>query len=248
MISKLTLRGILAGTVLILVAAATLGALMPSYGAEAQEAAAQGSMHVSGTAVVSGAPDIAYVSLGVETRSQSAQQAAAENADLMAKVMNALKQLGLTEDDLSTSGYNVYSYQQTPRSDTQAEPITFYVVQNRLEITMRDLEAVGEIIDAAIGAGANQIQSVRFDIQDKQAMQLQALENAIKQARMKAEAMAKAAGVTLGGIKVITEQNTAYVPYTDTAALRAFAVPEAKTQITPGDVEVSADVRVEFWF
>ena len=93
MISKLTLRGILAGTVLILVAAATLGALMPSYGAEAQEAAAQGSMHVSGTAVVSGAPDIAYVSLGVETRSQSAQQAAAENADLMAKVMNALKQL-----------------------------------------------------------------------------------------------------------------------------------------------------------
>lgn len=248
MTNKLSFRLILAGVVLALLAGTSIFALLPHGSAAAQETDRQGAMHVSGRAVVTAAPDIAYVALGVETRNESAQTAAMENAALMDKVLTSLKELGLTEEDFSTSGYNVYSYQQTSRSAPEAEPTTWYVVQNRLEITVRDLDRVGEIIDAAIGAGANQVQSVRFDIQDKQAMQLQALENAVKQARMKAQTLAEAAGVTLGGIKVITEQNTSYVPYTDTAALRTFAAPEAKTQITPGDVEVSADVLVEFWF
>jgi uncharacterized protein YggE len=246
--NKLSLRVVLVSVALVLLAGAVGSALLPHTGAAAQEKELQGSMNVSGRAVVTGTPDIAYISLGVETRNESAQQAARENAELMTNVMAALKELGLTEADLSTSGYNVYSYQQSNRSDSSAPPITYYVVHNRLDITVKDLDMVGEVIDTAIGAGANQVQSVSFDIQDKQAMQIQALENAVAQARMKGEALARAAGVTLGGIKVITEQNTSYIPYTDTAALRSFAVAEAKTQITPGDVEVSAEVYVEFWF
>ncbi|NLM38985.1 MAG: SIMPL domain-containing protein [Firmicutes bacterium] len=239
---------VLTSLVVLLVLGAALGSLYSDGTAAAQESTKEGTLRVNGQAVVTGQPDIAYVSLGVETRGESAQKAAADNAALMSQVMAALKELGLTDKELSTSGYNVYSYQQTNRSDSASETTTVYVVQNRLNITVRNLETVGEIIDTAIEAGANQIQGVSFDIEDKQAMQMQALANAVKQAQAKAEAMAEAAGVKLGGIKVITEQYTNYIPYTDTAAVRTFALAEAKTQITPGDVEVTADVAVEFWF
>lgn len=247
MTTKLNLRLAVVG-LLIAILVGTTAVMLPRPSLAAGDNSERGSLHVSGRAAVSGSPDIAYVQLGVETRNESAQTAAAENAALITSVMDALKKMGFTEADLSTRGYNVYSYQQTNRSDASAPPITIYVVQNNLEITVRDLDMVGEVIDAAIAAGANQVQSVRFDIENKQDMQVQALENAIKQARMKAEAMARASGVVLGGIRVITEQSTSYVPYTDTAVLRSFAAAEAKTQITPGDVEVSADVNIEFWF
>lgn|SRR5690554_1531167 len=248
MTTRFSSKLVLIGMIIVLAAGFMINALSLNSNVEAQESTREGSLNVSGKAVVSGTPDIAYISLGVETRGDSAQQAAAENATLMTQVMEALKRLGLVESDLSTSGYNVYSYQQTNRNDANAETTTIYVVQNRIDIKTRDLTGVGEIIDTAIEAGANQIQGIQFDIEDKQAMQLQALENAIQQARMKAEAMAKGAGINLGGIKVITEQHTSYIPYNDTAALRTFAMAEAKTQITPGDVEVTADVIVEFWF
>ena len=119
-------------------------------------------------------------------------------------------------------------------------------MHNRLDITVKDLDMVGEVIDT-IGAGANQVQSVSFDIQDKQAMQIQALRTLLRKLDERGSP-GSGRRSHFRGIKVITEQNTSYIPYTDTAALRSFAVAEAKTQITPGDVEVSAEVYVEFWF
>ena len=184
------------------------------------------------------------MSLGVETRSQSAQQAAAENADLMAKVMNALKQLGLTEDDLSISGYNVYSYQQTP-AVIPGRTHYFLCSANRLEITMRDLEAVGEIIDAAIGAGANQIQSVRFDIRTA-GYAASGTRKCHQAGKNEGRSNGKAAGVTLGGIKVITGKHSLCTLHRYCGA-EAFAVPEAKTQITLV-MSKYQPTSAEFWF
>lgn len=206
-------------------------------------------LNVNGNAVISVAPDTAYVSLGVETSNPSAEVASEENATRMARVLAALRELGLTEKEISTKGYNIYSYNQVLNRGTNEETtVTTYQVQNKIEITTTNLEQVGKIVDVAVKAGANQVQGIRFDLADKQELQLKALENAIKQARSKAEVMAAAAGVELGGIVSLNEDYASYAPMYDTAVMRAQAFSNIETSITPGDVEISAKVTMVFWF
>ena len=113
--------------------------------------------------------------------------------------MAILKELGLEDKAVTTSGYNIYSYQQTvDRNVPEPQTITIYTVQNRINVTTTKLNEVGKIIDAAVKAGVNQVQGIRFDIKDKQEMQLWALQKAVQQARLKAEAMAESAGVVIG--------------------------------------------------
>ncbi|HOB41455.1 MAG: SIMPL domain-containing protein [Limnochordia bacterium] len=207
----------------------------------------QKRLQVSGTAVVTASPDIAYITLGVETQDPSAEKAAQDNANIMARVMAALRDLGLTEKEVSTSGYNIYgSTQILNRGTNQEETVVTYWVQNRINITTTDLEGLGEIIDAAVKAGANQVQGIRFDVQDKQSLQLEALKLAVRQGRAKAEAMAEAAGVTLGELITMGESYSSYAPMVSAVAFRADA--QAGTTISPGDVEVSATVQMEFAF
>lgn len=206
-------------------------------------------LQVTGTAVVTAAPDTAHISLGVETRDASAEQAAQENAKRMAQIMMALKEMGLTDREISTSGYNIYSYNQTLNRGTEGETtVTTYQVQNRIEITTKNLDQVGKIVDAAVKAGANQVQGIRFDLADKQELQLKALANAVKQAHTKAETMAEAAGVVIGGLVTMNEDYGTYAPMYDTMVMRAQSVGNVETSITPGDVEVSARVTMVFWF
>ncbi len=207
----------------------------------------RGSIQVTGNAVVTGTPDVAYITLGVETKDPSAEVAAQENANRMAKVFAVLKELGLGDKELSTSGYNIYSSNQVLNRGTETEvTVTTYHVQNRIQITTKDLDSVGQIIDVAVKAGANQVQGIRFDIEDKGAMQLKALQHAVQQGLAKADAMAEAAGIALGGLTTMSENYSSYAPMVSTMAFRADGV--AGTTINPGDVEVSATVNLNFWF
>ena len=216
--------------------------------AKAQGGPAQpGSIQVSGSAVVTGTPDVAYITLGVETKDASAQVAAENNAKGMASVFKALKELGISEQQLNTSGYNIYSSSQVLYRGTDDEvTVTTYYVQNRINITTKDLDAVGQIIDVAIRAGANQVQGIRFDIADKQSLQLQALELAVQQGMTKAKVMAESAGLLLGGLTTMSESYGSYAPMVTTMALSADSAPA--TPISPGDVEVSATVNMNFWY
>lgn len=220
------------------------GVLLPDVALANSE---PGRLQVSGSAVVTQAPDIARITLGVETQDESADVAAQENAERMTKVLAALKELGLTDKELTTSGYNIYSSPQVVGRGTSEETtITTYRVQNRILITTNNLDAVGEIIDRAVQAGANQVQGIQFDVEDKQAMQLEALKNAVQQGMAKAEAMADAAGLTLGGLASMSESYSSYAPMVSTMAMRADMA--AGTVINPGEVEVNATVQLEFWF
>ncbi|NLM26335.1 MAG: SIMPL domain-containing protein [Firmicutes bacterium] len=214
-----------------------------------QALASEGSLHVTGTAVVTGLPDIVYISLGVETKHSSAEAAAKKNALIMNQVYTALKDLGLTEQQITTSGYQIYSSTQVlNRGTDQEKTITTYHVNNRVNISTKNLEQIGQIIDNAIKAGANQVQNVRFDIENKQQMQLQALKNAVQQGKAKAEAMAEAAGITLGGLANMSESYSSYTPMMDTIAVKAEALAFSNTTINPGQVEVSATVSMNYWF
>ena len=108
---------------------------------------------------------------------------------------------------------------------------------------------MGSSIDAAVKAGANLVQGIRFDLADKQELQQQALQSAIKQENMKAEAMAASAGVELQGIVSINEDYGTYVPLQDAMVMRAASYAnQAETSITPGEIEVTARVTMVFWF
>lgn len=205
-------------------------------------------LQVNGNAVITVKPDTALITLGVDTSSSSAEVAAQENADRMAKVLAALKELGLSDSEIATKGYNIYSYDQyLGRTTGEDTVVTTYQVQNRIQITTKNLELVGQIVDAAVKAGANQVQGVSFDLADKEELQLQALKNAIKQAQTKAEAMAEGAGVQLGGIAKITEEYGSYVPLYGAMLAKEFD-QASSTEINPGEVEITARVLIEFWF
>ena len=152
-------------------------------------------LQVSGTAVVTGDPDIAYITVGVETQNPSAEKAAQDNASIMAQVLAALREMGLTEKEVIHERLQHLGFHPDgqPRTDKE-ETVTTYWVQNRINITTKNLDSVGEIVDRAVKAGANQVQGIRFDVQDKQALQLEALKLAVQQGMGKAEAMAEAAG------------------------------------------------------
>ncbi|NMB02762.1 MAG: SIMPL domain-containing protein [Firmicutes bacterium] len=199
-------------------------------------------LQVVGQAVIKVAPDTATISLGVETSNVSAEQAATENAEIMARVMDALRNMGLTTTHISTSGYNIYSYVDTFNRTGDEQGLATYQVYNGITITTQNLDQVGQIVDVAVQAGVNQVQGVSFDLADKQELQLQALKAAINQAQIKAQAMAEAAGTKLGGIISINEEQVSYLPYTESAFLKASTV------IVPEEIEVTAQVNMVFWF
>jgi uncharacterized protein YggE len=209
-----------------------------------------GRLQVTGNAVVTAAPDMVRITLGVETSSTSAEIAASENAERMASVLAALEALGLQQSAISTSGYNIYSYSNTYGQSTPEELIqTTYNVHNGITITTKNLDTVGLIVDTAVKAGANQVQNVNFDIAEKQDMQLQALEVAIEQALTKAGVMARSAGETLGGIVSIDEEYGTYVAQNESLKMMAAGYDRgAVTSINPGEIEVTAQVTMEFWF
>jgi len=209
-----------------------------------------GRLQVTGNAVITAAPDLARITLGVETSSTSAEEAVSENAQRMDSVLAALRALGVEQSAMTTSGYNVYSYDNTFGRSTPAEEITTtYHVQNGITITTENLDEVGLIVDTAVKAGANQVRNVTFDIADKQDMQLQALQVAIEQALTKANVMAQSAGETIGGIVSIDEEYGTYVAKSEAMPMMAVGFDGgAQTSISPGEIEVTARVTMEFWF
>ena len=209
-----------------------------------------GTIKVSGEAAISAEPDQASVVLAVETQEETANKAVEENARLVDQVLEALIEYGLEEEQMETGSYRVHSYRdQSPaRNETEEVRIT-YRAYNQVNLTLDNLHEVGKMIDLAITAGANQVQSLHFEVRDPQELNLQALQKATEQARSKGDAIARGAGVNIKGIKSITEERTSYAPYRSEVAMEDTAEEAAPTTpIIPGEVEVNATVVVEYIF
>lgn len=209
-----------------------------------------GVLKVNGSAQIYADPDHASIILGVETYDESAQVAARENAALVDQVITALKDLGLEEDQVTTGAYRVYGERQYPEQprDREQEFTLVYRVNNELHIELYDLEITGSVIDTAIEAGANQVQSVNFEIRDPETLKLQALEKAISQARSKAAVMARSADVQLAGIKTIAEDQVYYSPFISTVTREMEAdLAYAETPMMPGEISVEARVLLEYF-
>ena len=189
------------------------------------------------------APDKATIVLGVETRARTPAAAASANADRMTAIRAALVRMGVAERDIATARYSL-GLEYTGRTP----PDTHYVASNMVTVTTRQLDQVGRIIDTGLGAGANNINSLQYDLVDRTAAQAEALGDAVTNARRQAEVMAAAAGGRLGDLIELGTQPGEYRPfYAGDMAMRMQA-NAAPTPVSPGAVTVSASVNGRWRF
>jgi uncharacterized protein YggE len=204
---------------------------------------------VSSRAEVKVAPDRANIQISVQTKGATADAAAAENARKQKAVIDALRALKIDAKDISTAGYNVYPEQ---KYEANREPVIVgYNVTNTLSVEVRSLELVGRVIDAALGAGANMINSLQFYASNIEAARQEAIAMAVRKARLDADAAARAAGGTITGLLEINV-GSYYAPPPRPVELRAkvgmAAAPAVETPISAGDQMLAVDVSTRWQF
>ncbi len=191
--------------------------------AQTQDAVPPLSIRVTGEARVTTAPDQAEIDVGVITRGDTARRAAEQNARETARVLAELKKGLGAAGAIQTIGYAVRPEYRYPREGGEPQ-ISDYVATNVVRVTISDLDRVGEVVDVAVGAGANRIQRIRFMLKDEAAVYRQALQQAADQAEAEAEALAAALGVRVVRVFSAAEESAPVRPFADaprTAALVA---------------------------
>jgi uncharacterized protein YggE len=183
-------------------------------------------------------PDRAQIFIGVQTRAATAAQAGADNARKTRAVIDAVKARGVPADQIATSEYNLfpeYDHREQPREGAQTPRVIGYVANNTVRIEVRRLDQVGAIIDAALAAGANMVNTIQFFASNVDAARRAALAEAVARVRGDADALAKAAGGTLGSLLELNTQTPPVRPMYggERVMLRAGAA-DVQTPIEPG--------------
>lgn len=202
---------------------------------------------VVGRGEVSLVPDIAKISVGTEVAGATVSEGKAEVDSRMEAILAALKDLGVAEEDIQTSHYSIYLEREPVRrvvmeEGTSQEEGGMYRVSNMLRVTIRDIEQVGEVLDAVVEAGANQMYGVTFTISDDLEWQSEAREKAMADARARAEELAGLADVELGEVLSVSEvvgSSPVYVEM-EAAAMRGGG------GIAPGELEFGSQIQVTF--
>jgi uncharacterized protein len=225
---------------LALVATALLATLalagtirLPDFARANGSAAATDELVVSGVGSVRSVPDEAELSFGVDSRRTTAKEALAANGEAMRKVISALRDAGAR--DLATQYVSVW-----PVSG-EGGSIVGYSASNSVSATV-EVARAGDLIDAATGAGANDVSGPELRASDADRLERRALAAAVADARSRAEALAKASGRSPGRITAISEAVAQPVPLYGSASV----APDAATPVVPGKQETSATVNVTF--
>jgi hypothetical protein len=204
------------------------------------------TLNVNGTSQVYLTPDIAYINLGVHTQSEDAKQALADNTAQAEALRSALKELGIEDKDIQTSNFSVYPSQQY--DDNGKITGIIFMVDNTVYVTVRKLDKLGDILSAAVEAGANNINGISFDVADKAAAIEQGRAEAVKNARQQAESLAKAAGVTLVNIQNISYYNSYPTPLAMDVKAMGGSMMEyaASVPVATGQMIITVDVSVVY--
>jgi uncharacterized protein YggE len=208
----------------------------------------QKTIDVTGFGTVTAAPDQAILALAVNTQSATATQATSNNAATMSSVMNALIAVGVSKDAIQTESYSLTPVYQNNPDQTMPGKIIGYAVRNAIQVTFgsADFNSVGKALDAAITAGANEVEGITFTFSAATyaTLQNQALQNAIQNANSEAKAMASTLGVTIVGPISVTP---AYL-YQPTFQKLTAGVQQPTTPIQPGTLQITATVQVTYQF
>jgi len=198
-------------------------------------------MEIEGNGRVNAIPDIAIVTLGVETEERDLTTAQKENAVISANVIDSLKEAGVSEQDIQT-----VTYQIEPQYDFVDGKRIFrsYKVINQFQVTIRQIGNTGQIIDDAVESGANIVTNIRFSLSQPSVYYNKALSNAMKNAVEKAIDFEKTINISVNKIPVkIIEERYEYIPRDE----RFFAAP-ITTPIEAGDIIIRAKIRAVFTY
>jgi len=219
--------------------ALALGLMLASTASAQQPAEPQ--IVVTGEGIVKATPDQAWVSIGAESRSKASKDAQERNAAAMTAVMRKIAAFGIAKDAIKTIAIDLqmeFDYsngKQTPRG---------YVARNTVEVRVDDLAKLGDVLDAVVSSGATMIHGLRFDVKQRNQIEGQALQSAVKDAMSKSQAIASGAGRGLDRILRIEELSGGGEPV---PMMRQYAMAKAEDASTPvaaGEMEIRAQVRL----
>ena len=200
---------------------------------------------VGGDATVKALPDVAILSIGVTTQAKTAGEAQSALNDRIATVLQRARELKLPDKDTKNSGYSI-NPQYAGGGPDRAPTITGYQANQTITLTLRDVTAVGKALDTFVqGDGATNVQ-LRFALDDPKPKQAEARKLAIEDARVKAKAMAEAAGVRLGRLLSLSESSSGPGPFFDGGQFQKGATGSAGASVPVGDLDVVVRVQVQF--
>lgn len=225
-------------------------ALMFAPPVVAQDVARQGPPQIvtSGRGEVRVSPDRASISIGVQSRAATAAAAASQNSQKQRAVIEAIKARGIPAEQIGTSNFQVIPETRYDREGQAAPRTTSYLVINTVNVELRRIDQVGPTIDAALAAGANQINSLSFSVANADSARRSALAAAVTKARADAEAIARAAGGSLGTLIEITAINTTSPMPPRPYALEARAAAADAVPVEPGQETIAAEVTARWQF
>lgn len=206
------------------------------------------TINVNGSGVVYGSPDIATADISVVSRNEDVKAASDENTRLMAAVTAALRGLGVADQDFRTSNYGISIEREIGPEGQPTGPRT-YVITNTMTVTFRDLSIVGEGLQAAITAGANQIANINFALEDSSDLAAQAREKAMADARARADQLAQAAQVEIDRPYNINESYILVPQLRQDIGFGGGAIEAAAPVPVPvesGQIMVQVDVNVTY--
>lgn len=208
------------------------------------------TLNVSGVGVVYLTPDIAYITIGVNTQRDNASAAVEANKEQTTAVIQAIKEAGVEDKDIRTNNFSIWSNPQYDEFGQLTGQVN-YVVDNTVNVTVRDIDKLGDLLDAAISAGANSIYSIQFDVEDKTAAQEEARTKAVEDAKTEAAGLAETSGVALDVVQNISYYESGGAYYYDMGygkggggggvMSEAAAVP-----IQPGQLAITVTVNITY--
>lgn len=203
------------------------------------------TLNVNGLGQVYLTPDVAYINIGVNTQNPSASEAVATNKEQSNAVIEAIKAAGVDEKDIHTTNFSIWS---NPQYDTNGQVSgTTYVVDNTVNVTVRNLDSLGNLLDSAISAGANNIYSIQFDVADKTAAVKEARASAVEDAKSQAQELADTAGLSLGEIQNISFYESSPTAYFEGKGGGGGVASEAAVvPIQPGQLAISVTVNATY--
>ena len=202
-------------------------------------------LNVTGKGTIKLEPDIVYINIGIQSRSSDAGEALKENNQKAQRIINILFEMGVENKDIQTLNFNIYQQQESrvPEEETEASPT--YVVENTVAIIVHEIDALGEILTKVVDEGANTINSIRFDLEDRDSAIDEARKLAIKDAKSQATAIAETAGVNLGPIQSIDVQSSSAI-FPRAAYAAEEAVGGGNVPISEGTMSIDVNVTITY--
>ena len=217
----------------------------PAVAAEIQIQSQGPVVELTVNEIVYSAPDVAQVGAGVQNRAQTAQDAVRQNAAAMQKVIARLKALGIDSKDIQTSNFSLnaqYNYREG-----QGQEFIGYEVTNQVQVKLRELTRAGEVLDALVAAGANNIYGPNFMLEEDTAAKAEARGIAFKRGRAMAEEYARMAGYSTVRLLEVSESFQSYGRPMAGAVMRASVEnADASTPTEPGEVGTGVNLTVKY--